>query len=166
MTIRSGPPFGGSSEAGSGSLVSRQVEAMVAAWRRGERPTAEQFLARHPELGTEAALRLIYEEVCLRQEAGLEVDPAELVGRFPQWKAELEVLLDCHRLMQPALAPAALPGGGRGPGRFPAPRRARPGCVGTDLPGLAALAGRPADGPEGHAPAARKSTSAWHGFST
>jgi serine/threonine protein kinase/Tfp pilus assembly protein PilF len=82
---------------------------MVAAWRRGERPTAEQFLARHPELGTEAALRLIYEEFCLRQEMALEADPAELVGRFPQWKAELEVLLDCHLLMQPALAAAAFP---------------------------------------------------------
>jgi hypothetical protein len=76
------PRPSGSSEAGPGSLVSRQVEAMVAAWRRGERPTAEQFLARHPDLGTEAALRLIYEEFCLRQEADLEVDPAELVGRF------------------------------------------------------------------------------------
>ncbi len=104
-----GPWSAGSSEAGPSSLVSRQVEAMVAAWRRGERPTAEQFLARHPEVGTEGALRLIYEEFCLRQEASLEVDPAELVGRFPQWSAELEVLLDCHLLMQPALAEAAFP---------------------------------------------------------
>jgi serine/threonine protein kinase/Tfp pilus assembly protein PilF len=101
----------GSSEARSGSLASRQVEAMVAAWQRGERPIAEHFLARHPQLDSEAALRLIYEEVCLRQEAALEVDAADLVRRFPQWKAELEVLLDCHRLMLPQLAsvPAAFP---------------------------------------------------------
>jgi serine/threonine protein kinase/Flp pilus assembly protein TadD len=96
---------GESSEAGPGSPVSRQVQAMVAAWRRGERPTAEQFLAHHPELDSETALRLIYEEVCLRQEAGAEVLPAELVRRFPRWKAELELLLDCHRLMLPELAP-------------------------------------------------------------
>ncbi len=51
-----------------------QVDEMVAAWRRGERPLAEEFLARHPELGEDAAIRLIYEEVCLRQEAGLAVD--------------------------------------------------------------------------------------------
>jgi serine/threonine protein kinase/tetratricopeptide (TPR) repeat protein len=103
------PHSSGSSEASSGSLASRQVEAMVAAWRRGERPTAEQFLARHPDLGTEAALRLIYEEFCLRQEAALEVNPAELVSRFPQWKAELEVLLECHLLMQTPPAPAVFP---------------------------------------------------------
>jgi serine/threonine protein kinase/lipoprotein NlpI len=83
----------------SSSLASRQVDAMVAAWRRGERPLAEEFLARHPELGSEAAIRLIFEECCLRQEAGLEVDPAELARRFPRWWPELEVLLDCHRLM-------------------------------------------------------------------
>ena len=44
---------------------------------------AEEFLARHPELGDEAAIRLIYEEVCLRHEAGLEVDPAEVVRPVP-----------------------------------------------------------------------------------
>jgi serine/threonine protein kinase/Flp pilus assembly protein TadD len=101
----------GSSEAAHGSPASRQVEALAAAWRRGDRPTAEEFLARLPELDREGALRLIYEEVCLRQEAGLDVDPAELVRRFPRWKAELEVLLDCHRLVLPqpggtALAPS------------------------------------------------------------
>ena len=55
----------------SGSLATQQVEMMVAAWRRGERPLAEDILARHPELGDEAAIRLIYEEVALRQEVGL-----------------------------------------------------------------------------------------------
>ena len=103
-----------------------------------------------PTSGPRRRLRLIYEEFCLRQEADLEVDPAELVGRFPQWKAELEVLLDCHLLMQPALAAAAFPEVGEVLGRFPAPRRARAGCVGTDLPGFTAFAGRPADGPQGH----------------
>src|SRR4051795_3973016 len=73
------------------SIATHQAEAMVAAWRRGERPRAEEFLARVPGLGEEAALRLIYEEICLRQEAGLEVDPDEFVARFPRWRAELEV---------------------------------------------------------------------------
>jgi serine/threonine protein kinase/Tfp pilus assembly protein PilF len=99
----------GSSEATPGSPASRQVEAMVAAWRRGERPTAEEFLAHHPELDSEAALRLIYEEVCLRQEAGAEVPRAELVRRFPQWKPRLELLLDCHCLLLPDLALAPPP---------------------------------------------------------
>src|SRR3954466_2045895 len=97
------PPDGGDPEAGSGTvtLATQVVEAFVAAWRRGERPAAEVFLARHADLDTEAALRLIYEEVCLRQEAGMAVDPAEVVNRFPRWRAELEILLDCQRLIQP-----------------------------------------------------------------
>jgi serine/threonine protein kinase/Flp pilus assembly protein TadD len=77
------------------------VEELAAAWRRGERPGAEDVLARHPEIQGDAAVRLIYEEVCLRQEAGLEVDSAEVVRRFPQWRTELELVLDCHRLLQP-----------------------------------------------------------------
>jgi serine/threonine protein kinase/tetratricopeptide (TPR) repeat protein len=82
---------------------------MVAAWRRGERPVAEEFLARHPELGDDAAIRLIYEEACLRQEAGLPVDPAQIAKRFPEWRRELEVLLDIQRRLEserPVRAPA------------------------------------------------------------
>lgn len=86
----------------SGSLATQQVEMMVAAWRRGERPLAEDILARYPELGDEAAIRLIYEEVALRQEAGLEVDPAEIARRFPQWRDELAILLNCQRLLDSA----------------------------------------------------------------
>jgi serine/threonine protein kinase/Flp pilus assembly protein TadD len=78
------------------SLATQQVDEMVAAWRRGERPLVEDVLARHPELSHEAAVRLIYEEVCLRLEAGLTVDPAEITARFPQWRSELALLLDCQ----------------------------------------------------------------------
>jgi serine/threonine protein kinase/Flp pilus assembly protein TadD len=80
---------------------------MVAAWRRGEPLPTEAFLERHPDLSTESALRLIHEEVCLRQEAGLEVVTAEVVNRFPRWRAQLELLLDCRRLMQPRQAEGA-----------------------------------------------------------
>jgi len=83
----------------SGSLATRQVDQMVSAWRRGERPLAEEFLALYPELGDEAAIRLIYEEVCLRLEAGMAVDPAEIAARFPRWREELEALLDCQLRM-------------------------------------------------------------------
>ena len=82
-----------------GSPATQQVEYLVAAWHRGERPLAEDILARHPELDDDAAIRLIYEEVALRQEAGLEVDPEAIARRFPQWREELLVLLDCQRFM-------------------------------------------------------------------
>src|SRR4051794_33314970 len=82
------------------SLGTPEVDELVAAWRRGERPTALEVLARHPELGHEAAIRLVYEEYCLRLETGMKVDPAQFAGRFPEWRDELEVLFDCHRLME------------------------------------------------------------------
>jgi serine/threonine protein kinase/tetratricopeptide (TPR) repeat protein len=93
----------------AGSLVTRQVDGMVAAWRRGERLLVEDVLARHPELGDDGAIRLIYEEFCLRQEAGDPVDPDEIARRFPQWRDELAVLLDCQRLMESAPARVVFP---------------------------------------------------------
>jgi serine/threonine protein kinase/Flp pilus assembly protein TadD len=86
----------------SGSLATQQVIELVAAWRRGERPVAEDFLAAHPELGEDAAIRLIYEEVCLRREVGLEVDHEEILQRFPDCRQELEALLECQSLIDQA----------------------------------------------------------------
>jgi serine/threonine protein kinase/tetratricopeptide (TPR) repeat protein len=87
---------------------------MAAAWQHGQGPPAEEFLTRHPELGDhpEAAVRLIYEEVCLRREAGQPVATAEVVQRFPQWQAELEVLFDCARFLQPHAAAPVFPKAG------------------------------------------------------
>lgn len=91
------------------SLASRQVEEMVEAWRRGERPIVEEILARYPELDDDATIRLIYEEYSLRQEAGLEVDAEEIVRRFPRYRDELALLLDCHRLLESAPARVEYP---------------------------------------------------------
>lgn len=84
----------------AGALASLEVDRMVASWRRGEQLLVEDVLADHPEIGDEAIIRLIYEEVCLRLEAGETVEPAEVVRRFPQWREELEILLDCQLKME------------------------------------------------------------------
>jgi serine/threonine protein kinase/Tfp pilus assembly protein PilF len=91
------------------ALAARLVEEMALAWRQGERPLAEDYLARHPELNgcPTAAAQLIYEEVCLREQDGQDQATAEVLHRFPQWRDELEVLLECHRLFR-AEAPAPL----------------------------------------------------------
>ena len=91
--------------------VARLVEEFAAAWERGERPRAEAVLGCHPLLAmqAEASIRLIYEEVCLRQGEGESVPLSELVGRFPQWQAELAVLLDCDRLLGSAPSAPAFP---------------------------------------------------------
>lgn len=93
---------------------------MAAAWRRGEHLPAEYYLDRHPALldPPEGAIRLIYEEVCLRQEEGEEVAVAELFRRFPHWADELSVMLDCHQLVQARLAPPQFPAAGETLGNF------------------------------------------------
>ena len=92
-------------------LAERLAQEMATAWRRGDRPAAEEFLARHPELGDHprAAVRLIYEEFCIRQEASQEVSSDEVVRRFPQWRADLEALLDCHCLLEARPAKPTFP---------------------------------------------------------
>jgi serine/threonine protein kinase/lipoprotein NlpI len=68
---------------------------MAERWHEGEHPLAEEYLARHPELcgQPDAVVRLIYEEICLRQENGQETASMEVVQRFPQWREQLEDIL-------------------------------------------------------------------------
>jgi tetratricopeptide (TPR) repeat protein len=96
------------------ALAARLVEEMIRRWRQGERALPEEFLARHPELWEhpEAAADLIYEEICLRQEHGPEVAIADVLGRFPQWRPQLEVLLDCQHLLGPCPAVPRFPAAG------------------------------------------------------
>jgi serine/threonine protein kinase len=101
-------------------LAERLAEEMARRWRAGERPPAEEFLARHPELAAhpEAALELVAEEICLRAEAGLGADPADLLRRFPHWARQVQALLDCHQLMAPQPAPVRFPSAGEALGDF------------------------------------------------
>ncbi len=85
------------------ALAERIANEMSSAWSRGDRRRAEGFLADYPEIRDrpEAAARIIYEEYCLREGLGQEPDHAELMGRFPEWRAQLRILLDCHDLIRP-----------------------------------------------------------------
>jgi serine/threonine protein kinase/Tfp pilus assembly protein PilF len=95
--------------------VVRALQEMQTSWEQGRPVSAEDVLRRHPDLGkeTEAALQIIQEELILRREAGQEVPTQEFVGRFPQWRRELERLLECHRLVESlAEEPPAYPEAG------------------------------------------------------
>ncbi len=83
------------------SLVARLAEDMNRRWHQGERPAVEEYLSRHPELQTqpEAAVELIYEEICLRQELNQPVATEEVLARFPHWREQLLTLLDCHQTL-------------------------------------------------------------------
>jgi eukaryotic-like serine/threonine-protein kinase len=91
--------------------VTRLVAEFAAAWGSGRRRSAEAFLESHPGLALEpeAAIRVIYEEICLRRAEGDDVRITELLERFPQWQSELEVLLDCDRLLDAAPGPPEYP---------------------------------------------------------
>jgi serine/threonine protein kinase len=95
-------------------LVATLAAEMAERWQAGDAALAEEFLARHPELSDdpEAAIQLIYEEICLRQEYGQEASAAQVLCRFPQWRAPLEVLLECHRLLQKESTAPELPAAG------------------------------------------------------
>ena len=91
---------------------------MADAWARGERITAQELLEQHPSLSADHAIRLVYEEVCLRREAGEQVSTDEVLRRFPQWKNELELLLSCDRLLWPLSGTPEFPEVGESLGPF------------------------------------------------
>jgi len=102
----------------SSTLVSKLAGEMAQRWHEGEQPLAEEYLARHPELcgQPEAVVRLIYEEICLRQENGQETASMEVVQRFPQWREQLEDIL-CRPISRRLVAPR-LPDVGESLGGF------------------------------------------------
>ncbi len=104
----------------SRSLASQLAVEMADRWQHGERPLAEEFLARHPDLRDQpdAALRVICEEICLRQEHNETLDPGAILARFPDCRDQIAVLLDCHRLLVPDLAEPAFPVVGESLGDF------------------------------------------------
>ncbi len=82
------------------------ADELARRWSLGERPLAEEFLASHPELNTrpDAALEIVYEEMCQRPQTEA-LDDERWFARFPDWRAELEMLLACHRLLEGATEP-------------------------------------------------------------
>jgi serine/threonine protein kinase/tetratricopeptide (TPR) repeat protein len=98
--------------------ASREVEALISAWGRGVEATALDVLDGRAEIDTESAIRLIYEETCLRREAGQDVGTDEIVARFPRWGAELRDLFECDRLIRSRRDVARYPEAGEVLGPF------------------------------------------------
>jgi serine/threonine protein kinase/tetratricopeptide (TPR) repeat protein len=82
-------------------LAATLVDELAAAWQAGERIAVEEVLAQHDatEAGSDVVIPLIYEELCLREEDGQVVNRAELMRRFPRWKSQLQMLLDCYEML-------------------------------------------------------------------
>ncbi len=92
-------------------LAERLAAQMAQRWQAGERPLAEEYLSAHPQLAEcpEAAAELIYEEVCQRRAAGQEVDPEDILRRFPRWRGPLQVLLQCQQMLESTAAGPPFP---------------------------------------------------------
>jgi len=87
------------------------LQAMAVEWEQGKHTRAEDWLARYPLLAAEsrAAVQIVYEEVCLREEHGETVSSTEIYTRFPQWKDALRRLFDCHYLVHSDEGPTRFP---------------------------------------------------------
>src|SRR5262249_12627867 len=120
VTVASAPATSSNGPPGPDPRVAQVIREMSQCWQRGERPTAEEFLARYPELARqpEAAIDLIYEEACLRQDAGLPVDEADFLRRCPQWRRQLEALLRCDRILRASSPGPSFPAVGETVGDF------------------------------------------------
>ncbi|HTM53358.1 MAG TPA: serine/threonine-protein kinase [Pirellulales bacterium] len=108
------------------------LEAMAADWHSGARQPAEAWIGRAAAKGLDGktSLRIIYEEICLREERGEQVSSAEVYARFPALQSQIAVLLDCHRLMDPAPVAAAFPEAGQQIGEFQLIRKLGRGAAG------------------------------------
>lgn len=108
------------SASSSACLVDRLAQDMARRWRMGERPVVEDYLRLHPALADqpEPAIELIYEELCLRQEHGEPAGAADVLGRFPQWRQQLRVVLECQQLLETSATQPHFPSPGEGLGDF------------------------------------------------
>ncbi len=72
---------------------------LVLGWRAREPRPIEWYHARYPELDGESLLALIYEEYCLREEAGELPQPAEYQARFPDVARSFQEVIEIHNLI-------------------------------------------------------------------
>jgi tetratricopeptide (TPR) repeat protein len=92
----------GMDDAQNDALTNSLAEEMISRWASGDRVPAEELLNGHPELWhrTEQAVQVIYEEICLRRQVDPDDAVEDVLRRFPQWHKQLEVMLECHRLLE------------------------------------------------------------------
>lgn len=108
------------------------LEKMADLCAAGKPFNAELLLAEHPDLNDnpEAAVRLVYEEFCLREETGQPADTAEFYGRFPQWHDALAVVFQCHHLLHDDNESPKIPSAGESLGELRLIREIGRGALG------------------------------------
>jgi len=72
---------------------------LILSWKACEPHPVEWYRARYPELDTDLLLALIYEEYCLREEAGESPKAAEYQARFPDVARSFQDVIEIHDLI-------------------------------------------------------------------
>lgn len=80
------------------------LSEITSRWQAGDQPNAAAILESHPELKEHhsVVMDLVYEEYCLREEAGETVNLARFQNRFPTIQKSLSRLLAVHQVIQQA----------------------------------------------------------------
>src|SRR5262245_25539393 len=88
------------------SISARELASLIGLdqrerWCRGQRPAAEEYLLRFPQLAAddELALDVIYGEFLLREELGQRPDPRAFQVRFPEFADTLQDQIEFHQAM-------------------------------------------------------------------
>jgi eukaryotic-like serine/threonine-protein kinase len=77
------------------------IDELAESYRRGQPIAIDDLIARRhlhdddPDL----MIPIIYEELCLREEQGEQIDRDAFIARFPKWKLQLGELLECYDLL-------------------------------------------------------------------
>ncbi|MCE9563939.1 MAG: protein kinase [Planctomycetes bacterium] len=84
------------------ALADTLANEMRRLWEQGDRRLTEDFVSAHPSLRNHpgAVGELIYEEISLRRDRGEEGGSTEVLRRFPQWAAQLRVLLNLRDALE------------------------------------------------------------------
>jgi tetratricopeptide (TPR) repeat protein len=77
------------------------VDALKGAWRAGATPDAAEALREHPDLLPFRSLvvDLVYEEYCVREEAGDVPETDQFCGQFPVYRSHIREVIRGHRLL-------------------------------------------------------------------
>ena len=83
------------------SAPESMVREVIERWRGGARPDAAKFLSANPDVRERKSLAmdLIYEEYCLRNEAGETLVPSTFCQKFPAYRQSLQRLIDVHQFL-------------------------------------------------------------------
>src|SRR5262245_452453 len=110
-------PLPGPLQSSHDALVAHLADEMARAWHNNECSPVEHYLDRHPHLKslTPAVIDLVYEEICLRRERGAPLRLSDIARRFPTFRRQIAVLLDCAEALE---AGAAFPSVGQSLGDF------------------------------------------------